>query len=318
MITPRELQALIEQGVNISSILRNETDIDQNTEEIIEISYDLQTGSYIAGLKKPEMKKLKEEYTAEIAKIVCSLCNPTSILETGVGEATTLYGVIRNLDSNKLDSYGFDLSWSRVAYANQWLKKNRIYNVTLCTGSLFHIPFSDNSIDVVYTSHSIEPNGGREEPILRELYRVTRRFLIMLEPGYELANDEVKQRMEMHGYCKNLKGISETLGFQVMDHRLFPYTANPLNPTAITVIRKDVNAELPIHVFACPKYKTPLQEIGGMLFSPEALVVYPTIGGIPCLRIENGIVASKYPEIIRTIQQNSATETSAPCSILNS
>jgi uncharacterized protein YbaR (Trm112 family) len=37
-------------------------------------------------------------------------------------------------------------------------------------------------------------------------------------------------------------------------------------------------------------------EIGGMLFSPEALVVYPIVGGIPCLRIQNGIFASKYEE----------------------
>jgi len=41
-----------------------------------------------------------------------------------------------------------------------------------------------------------------------------------------------------------------------------------------------------------------LQEVAGMLFSPEALVVYPILDGIPCLRIENGIVASKFPEIV--------------------
>ena len=35
-------------------------------------------------------------------------------------------------------------------------------------------------------------------------------------------------------------------------------------------------------------------------YNPEALVVYPSIASIPCLRIENGIIASKYPEIIKT------------------
>jgi hypothetical protein len=35
-----------------------------------------------------------------------------------------------------------------------------------------------------------------------------------------------------------------------------------------------------------------------MLFSPEALSVYPIIAGIPCLRMENAIIASKFPEII--------------------
>ena len=37
-----------------------------------------------------------------------------------------------------------------------------------------------------------------------------------------------------------------------------------------------------------------------MLYSDEALVVYPIIGGIPCLRIENGIYASKYEEVMKT------------------
>jgi ubiquinone/menaquinone biosynthesis C-methylase UbiE len=32
----------------------------------------------------------------------------------------------------------------------------------LVVADLFHIPFADNSVDVVYTSHSLEPNGGRE------------------------------------------------------------------------------------------------------------------------------------------------------------
>jgi hypothetical protein len=34
-----------------------------------------------------------------------------------------------------------------------------------------------------------------------------------------------------------------------------------------------------------------------MLFSPEALVAYPVLDGIPCLRQENGIFASKFQEV---------------------
>ncbi len=160
-----------------------------------------------------------------------------------------------------------------------------------------NIPFADSSIDIVYTSHSIEPNGGNEEPILRELYRVAREFLILLEPGYEFASDEAKERMEFHGYCKDLRGIAENLGHNILAHRLFPFISNPLNPTAIMIIAKQFE-DLPLsHILACPQFKTPLEQRGGMLFSPEALMVYPIVGGIPCLRSENGILASKYEEV---------------------
>jgi uncharacterized protein YbaR (Trm112 family) len=296
MITPATLKKLYEQGKNISEFLRNEQGVETNTRDIIEVSYDLQTGSYIDAMKNPAMVTHKQEYSREIARRIASLCSPRSILEAGVGEATTLSGVLENLGDG-VGSYGFDLSWSRVSYAGKWLRSKGFTDTVLCLGDLFHIPFLDHSIDVVYTSHSIEPNGGQEQPILRELYRVAKKYLILLEPGYELAGDAAKRRMESHGYCRNLEHHCRSLGYDVLEHQLFPYTANPLNPTAITVIRKEHDSESLPDVLACPMYKTPLTEIEGMLFSPEALTVYPIIGKIPCLRIEKGIFASKYEEL---------------------
>ena len=298
MTTPNQLKKLYENGENISKFLRNEQGLKHNTFEIIEIAYDLQTGSYISAMDNKEVRQHKDNYSREIANTILSLCNPSSVLEAGVGEATTLSGVLKNL-GNKIDSYGFDLSWSRVAYAKKWLAKNGITSTVLCTGNLFQIPFLDNSIDVVYTSHSIEPNGGKEEDILKELYRVTRKYLILLEPGYEFANDESKQRMDSHGYCKHLKKISESLNYEVIEHKLFPFCVNPSNPTAITIICKDVDIEVPSNVLACPKLKTPLEKIENTLFSTESLSVYPIIGDIPCLRVDNSIFASKYKEYMR-------------------
>lgn len=299
MLTPRELKELYQQGKNISAILRSEEGTQSNTEENIEVSYDLQSGSYIDAMRSPAMMAHKQKYTAEIVRIISSLCHPESILEAGVGEATTLSEVIRRLPNQDIRAYGFDLCWSRIAYAKQWLTERAVSDVTLCTGSLFHIPFCDNSVDVVYTSHTIEPNGGNETPILKELYRVARQYLILLEPGYELAGSDARKRMEQHGYCKDLIGVARNLNQKVITHELFPHTANPLNPTAITIIEKQPKTRARVistDVLACPKFKTPLQKKGDIFFSPEALCVYPVLAGIPCLRLENSIIASHYLE----------------------
>jgi len=300
MTTPRQLKEYYEQGQNITQFLRNEMGEPHNTKEIIEIAYDLQTGSYISMVKDGEMAQRQDRYSQEIANMITSLCQPASIMEAGVGEATTLSGVLQYLRGGEIMGYGFDLSWSRVFYAKKWLYSKGISNTVLCSGDLFNIPFADNSIDVVYTSHSIEPNGGNETPILSELYRVAKHYLILIEPGYEFASDEAKRRMDHHGYCKNLAGIAHSLGYDILRYEPFHLTiSDPLNPSALIIIRKHPSDDMQQqYVLACPRFKTLLKDIGNMLFSPEALVVYPVIGGIPCLRIENGIFASKYDEVL--------------------
>ncbi len=163
--------------------------------------------------------------------------------------------------------------------------------------SIFHAPYADNSIDVVYTSHTIEPNGGREIPILQELYRLAARYLVLLEPGFELATPEARSRMTRLGYARNLHGHAVALGMKVLKHKLFGLTANPLNPTAITIIEKSANAGVARPQLACPRYGDPLFQTGDSLFSPGNIRAYPRILGIPCLRREDGVIASQYESI---------------------
>lgn len=302
-IVPTKLKEYFNQGVNISELLRSDMRLNHNSSHIIEIVYDLQSGDYNKDFSLPENKNYYENYTLELANIIKKLMpNVKTICEAGVGEATTLSCLLKNFN-NSILSYGFDISWSRIACAKNWLQANKQMNVNLCTGSLFDIPYLDNSVDIVYTSHSIEPNGGFEAEILQELYRVARYYLILLEPSYEFANDYAKQRMDQYGYCKNLKKVSEKLGFSVVRHELFSTSANQFNPTAITIIKKNDQSVEKFSdeynsIFACPKYKTELEFINGVYFSESALSVYPVLNGIPCLRTDNAILASKFKDFL--------------------
>jgi hypothetical protein len=134
--------------------------------------------------------------------------------------------------------HGFDLSTARIAKAHQWLAMQQLSDVALSVASLERIPYPDNSFDMVYTPHAIEPNGGREAPILQELYRVANHLLLLLEPCYELASSQAQARMREHGYCRNLAGSAEDLGYRILRHELFPISKNPLNPTGLMLIEK--------------------------------------------------------------------------------
>lgn len=156
----------------------------------------------------------------------------------------------------------------------------------------------DESIDVVYTSHSLEPNVGREEAALEELLRITKHYLILIEPIYELGSIDAQKRMRSHGYVRDLMTIVEKLGGQVQEYRLLPYSSNPLNPSGVIVVRKNTaEGKNPTTgqptLWRCPLTATPLQNFGDSYFSATTGIAYPVLRGIPLLRPEHAVVASK-------------------------
>lgn len=147
------------RGENAMAYARSVTGQNHNEPAATLISYDMQAGSYVAGARaKPEATAL---WCNQIASIIAPLLlqKRATILEVGCGEATTLAGVISQL-GYRTKAYGFDLSWSRMAEGLRWLREKNL-SAHLFVADLFNIPLKSNSIDIVYSSHSLEPNGGR-------------------------------------------------------------------------------------------------------------------------------------------------------------
>lgn len=163
----------------------------------------------------------------------------------------------------------------------------------LFTGDLFCAPIKTNGADIVYTCHAIESNGGREEEALRELYRICNKYLVLVEPAYELADEAARRRMREHGYVTGLYEAAKRLGLKVLDYRLLGVSHNPMNPTGIMVIEKNENGQTE-DPLCCPLTKTDLIRRNGALYSGDSLPAYPILDGIPCLLPENAIVATKF------------------------
>jgi len=286
----KKIKELFDSGANVMEHFRNQSNSRSNSIDAIKISYDLQAGTYIDAYKNN--RDFNALYTGTLAKLLEHLGNLQSVMEAGVGEATTLANVIEKMENKPAFACGFDISWSRINYAKAFARSKHVDDQWLFTGDLFHIPLKDNSVDVVYTSHSIEPNGGREKEALQELYRVASRYLVLLEPAYELASDEAKARMEHHGYVRGLKATAESLGYKVNEYRLFDHIINPLNPTGLIVIEKNATAASVHPQFACPITGGKLERAGDCFYAAESLMAYPIIGGVPCLLAENGVMAS--------------------------
>lgn len=262
------------------------------------VSYDLQAGTYVEAVRRnPDFKKIWCKQLASLIAPVLPL-NGT-LLEVGVGEATTLSGVLDELEGRVIKALGFDMSWSRIKVANEWLNEKSRQS-ELFVGELFNIPLADNSIDVVYSSHSLEPNGGHEEQLLAECLRVARESVILVEPIYELASKNAQERMRHHGYVRGLRAAAEKLDCRICDYRLLESVVNPLNPTGVLSISKnryqsdaDEAVKHSDHVvWRCPLTSRPLIKHSEYFVSQGTGIVYPILNGVPLLRPEHAVVAS--------------------------
>ena len=286
----RKIHEIYLKGENILEYLNSIDKVDKNLVENIMISYEFQSGTYVKNYKR--IKKYRENYARALAKIIDNIKNVKSILEAGVGEAVTLLPLLKKLKNKPLDILGFDISWSRLKFGKEFLKDFNEPYVKLFSANLFEIPLSDNSIDVVYTSHSVEPNGGKEKEALMELYRITNKYLILLEPAYEFANSEAKKRMKKYGYVTSLHSTAINLGYSVLDYRLFEHSVNPLNPTGVMIIEKKSNISSPPKL-VCPISHSELFNYNESLkYSKESFLAYPIIDAIPCLLKDNSVLAA--------------------------
>jgi ubiquinone/menaquinone biosynthesis C-methylase UbiE len=286
----KKIKEIFESGQNVMEFLRdnsNGNDIDS-----ILISYDLQAGSYIEFSKKN--KDYIDLYTNSISAVINGLGPFGSIMEIGVGEATVMCPLMKKLNLSKnVDKFGFDISWSRLRYAQQFCKQNDM-NINLFLSDLFHIALPDNCIDIIYTSHSLEPNGGREEEALKELYRVASKYIVLLEPDFTNATMEGKNRIIKHGYVKDLEIHAKNHGFKVVEHKPFDVFTNPLNPTALTIIQKDSSVDKVQSEYVCPITKTSLEKFDNVYFSEESGLIYPIINNLPCLLESSAIVGTHF------------------------
>jgi len=296
-LTMSLLRERFEEGENIMQLLREAQSTSVISAEAVLAAYDLQAGSYVQAMQDPKHRETIQRYASAIARILDPL-GGQSLLEAGAGEATTLAHVVSALTHIPELCAGFDISWSRIAHGMAYAQK---YNkaLQLFVGDMFAIPLLDSAVDIVYTSHSIEPNSGREQKALLELHRVARRFVILLEPASSLGNEATKERIVKHRYCTNLERHARDLGLRVVEHKLFDVHSRPDNQTELIVIEK-LTAERAVGIqenwLACPVCRSALLRHKGQFYCQVCSLVFPVIGGIPCLVESAGILASQFLE----------------------
>ena len=109
------------KNINIIKWLKQEKNEKINDLSDILISYDFQAGTYINYFK--DNKQARFNSVSRLAKVIDDIsveCN--SILDCGVGEATDLVPLLESVNRHFDVIGGFDLSWSRIKYAQNFIR----------------------------------------------------------------------------------------------------------------------------------------------------------------------------------------------------
>lgn len=290
-----EAKKIYKEGGNIMKYLRKKFNTPNNTSQIIEIAYDLQTGSYIDYVNSNPKKA--QSYAKELSYILKShLVSGDTLLDVGTGEITTLTFLLNNIDIDLSSVLAFDISWSRLSKGMQFHKDNKKTKISLITfvADIKEIPLHANCVDVVTSNHALEPNGKNLGSLLNDLFRITKKKLVLFEPSYELNSGEGKARMDSLGYIKDIEGEVAKLGGKLLDIIPIINVDNPLNPTACYVIEppKACITGLDEPMFCVPGTNLKLKRNSSFLFSEDTGLVFPILDGIPILRTKSAILAT--------------------------
>lgn len=290
-----EAKSIYQKGDNVTHYLRKKYGSEDNTSEIIEIAYDLQAGSYVENVKSNFDKA--DSYANELSDILSdNLERGDSLLDVGTGEITTLTLVLNKLKTELSDVVALDISWSRLSVGMQFHKEHRSskFPLKVFVADIKAIPLHEKCVDVVTSSHALEPNGRNLETLLLELFRVTKKKLVLFEPSYELNSEEGKVRMDNLGYIKDIEGTVIRLGGKVMDVVPIRHTSNPLNPTACYIIEppKHIGNHLDVVTFCVPGTNFELKLDGQHLFSRDTGLVFPVLDDIAVLKTSSAILAT--------------------------
>ena len=112
------LKKIYLKGKNINQYLRKKTNLSET--EIIKLSYDIQTGSYVKNYNYLKSKKVLSQFIKEI-----NSTNYKSLMDFGCGELTNFYTLIKNTKIKSKTFFAYDLSFSRIIEGKKFIDKKK-------------------------------------------------------------------------------------------------------------------------------------------------------------------------------------------------
>jgi hypothetical protein len=163
---------------------------------------------------------------------------------------------------------------------------------------MFSLPYLDNSFDVVYTCATIEQAPNDNKTVLRELYRVARKCVILFEPSYELGDVLQKKRHRRADYVRGLPKVIDELGWKMVEYGSVPISQYHYRLGKFVIEKETTEDPKTIRRgYICPQCRSDLVAYPDAYFCQKCGVSFPCLSQIPCLDKRCAILASKFGQV---------------------
>ncbi len=172
----------------------------------------------------------------QIDPIVATKDNIT-ILEVRAGNCLNIASLIARYGDKILIS-GIDIAENRIRIGQDRLGE-KISAARLSAQSITdRTSFSDGEFDVVYSVHCLEQIAYDTKNALREMNRICRGKIVMLEPVFENGTALQRLYLILADHVRMLLKSIHELGLPLVHNEILSLQANPANQTSVLVIDK--------------------------------------------------------------------------------
>jgi SAM-dependent methyltransferase len=154
------------------------------------------------------------------------------ILEIGCGEGYYLKHIKQNAPETSV--YGIDLCPNRV---RKTVRHAGPVEILSCIANAERLPFADESFDVAYTCYALEQMPSSIGQALKEMHRVVRRGIVLVEPFNSIQNIFGRLNNWNCDYVRDIPLHVERSGFRVTSTKRLSLGA-PTNLAGLLVARK--------------------------------------------------------------------------------
>jgi len=162
---------------------------------------------------------------------------PIRILEVGCGNCINLVDLKKTFGTF-VELYGIDISKNRINVAKNYFGE-KLSDVNLQPKSITEKTcWDDNYFDLVFSMHCLEQIPYKVEDALREMYRLTNKKLVLIEPVIEFGNPAQRLYLYVSDHNRILLRTIKNLAYHISRIEPLNIQSNPLNQSSIIVIGK--------------------------------------------------------------------------------